>query len=64
MGYTRVTPDEIREFIKLYEFYGTYAAVARETGRSPKTVAKYLRQAGSYAALKLLARQEVTKNQE
>ena len=29
-----VTPDEVKEFHRLYEQYGSYAEVARRTGRS------------------------------
>ncbi len=29
-----VTPDEVKEFHRLYEQYGSYAEVAHRTGRS------------------------------
>lgn len=39
----KVSPEEMRRFMELYDNYGTYAAVARETHRNPQTVAKYIR---------------------
>ena len=38
----KVTKEEIALFNELYIIHGTYAAVARETGWSPSTVAKYI----------------------
>lgn len=40
---TRITPDEIVKMNQLYNKYGTYAAVAREVGRSASAVAKYVK---------------------
>ena len=42
MGAPRVTPEEIVEMQRLYRVLGTYAAVAREIGRSPSAVSKYV----------------------
>ena len=38
----RVTPAEIVLFHKLYSQYHNYAEVARQTGRSASTIAKYI----------------------
>ena len=38
----RVTQEEIYEMNRLYRLYGTYSAVAKEMGRSPNTVKKYI----------------------
>lgn len=42
-----VTPEEVKEFYRLYEKHGSYAEVARITGRSGSTVAKYIRMKGT-----------------
>ena len=42
MGAPRVTPSEIIEMQRLYKELGTYAAVAREIGRSASAVSKYV----------------------
>ncbi len=47
-----VTPDEVKEFHRLYEQYGSYAEVARRTGRSGSTVAKYIRMKGTPTIVK------------
>ena len=52
MGAARVTPDEIVRIQQLYNQYGTYAAVAREVGRSAKTVARYIKLQGTPAIVK------------
>lgn len=41
-----VTPEEVKEFFRLYEKYGSYAEVARISGRSASTIGKYIRMAG------------------
>ena len=46
MGAPRITPEEIVEMQRLYRVKGTYAAVAREIGRSPSSVAKYVKMEG------------------
>lgn len=38
----RVSQDEIIKMNELYLEYGTYAAVAREVGRAPSTVKRYI----------------------
>lgn len=38
----RVTESEIKQINELYLQYGTYAAVAREVGRAPSTVKRYV----------------------
>lgn len=38
----RVSQDEIIEMNELYLEYGTYSAVAREVGRAPSTVKRYI----------------------
>jgi hypothetical protein len=46
MGAPRITPEEIVEMHRLYRIYGTYAAVAKETGRSASSVSKYVKMEG------------------
>lgn len=46
MGAPRVTPTEIIEMQRLYKELGTYAAVAREMGRSASAVSKYVQMKG------------------
>lgn len=46
MGAKRVSPEEIIEMQRLYRIYGTYAAVAREMGRSASAVSKYVKMDG------------------
>ena len=43
MGASRVTPAEFERMHKLYDELGTYAAVARATGRSASTVARCIK---------------------
>ena len=38
----RVTQEEIYEMNRLYRLYGTYSAVAKEVGRAPNTVKRYI----------------------
>ena len=54
---TRITPEEVVLFNQLYRKYGTYAAVARETGRSAHSVKKYVELDSSYKAAKLVLNQ-------
>lgn len=42
MGAKHITPEEIVEMKQLYRIYGTYAAVAKEMGRSASSVSKYV----------------------
>ena len=46
MGARHISPEEIVEMQRLYRIYGTYAAVAREIGRSASSVAKYVKMEG------------------
>lgn len=46
MGAPRVTPQEIVKMQQLYAKLGTYAAVAREIGRSADTVSRYVQMKG------------------
>ena len=39
----KVTQKDIEQFSELYSKYGSYAAVARETGFSASTISKYLK---------------------
>lgn len=43
----RITPEEIVRMNRLYNQYGTYAAVAREIGRSASAVARYIKLEGT-----------------
>lgn len=43
MGAKRITPEEIKQMIILYQSLGTYAGVAEQMGRSASTVSRYLR---------------------
>lgn len=53
MGAPRVTPQEIVKMQQLYAKLGTYAAVAREIGRSADTVSRYVQMKGVPQNLKL-----------
>lgn len=46
MGAPRITPEEIITMQRLYHQLGTYAAVAREIGRSASSVSKYVQMKG------------------
>ena len=46
MGARHITPEEVLKMQRLYRVYGTYAAVAREIGRSASSVAKYVKMEG------------------
>ena len=56
-----VTPDEVKEFHRLYEQYGSYAEVARRTGRSASTIGKYIRMAGMTKAHRHAVEQTIGK---
>ncbi len=53
MGAPRVTPEEIVEMQRLYAKFGTYAAVAREMGRSAATVSRYVQMIGVPQSIRL-----------
>lgn len=42
MGTPRITPEEIIKMQRLYRQLGTYAAAAKEIGRSASSVSKYV----------------------
>lgn len=46
MGAKHISPTEIVEMQRLYRIYGTYAAVAREMGRSVSSVSKFIQMKG------------------
>ena len=46
MGAPGITPEKIIEMQRLYRKLGTYAAVAREVGRSASSVSKYVQMKG------------------
>lgn len=46
MGAKHISPEEIVEMQRLYRVMGTYAAVAKEIGRSPSSVSKYVQMKG------------------
>ena len=48
----RVTPEEIVEMNRLYNKYGNCAEVGRHIGRSPSTVARYVKLEGAPAIVK------------
>lgn len=56
-----VTPEEVKEFYRLYEKHGSYAEVARITGRSASTIGKYIRMAGMTKAHKHAVEQTICK---
>lgn len=42
MGARHISPEEIVEMQRLYRIHGTFAAVAKEIGRSPSSVSRYV----------------------
>ena len=46
MGAPRITPEEIITMQRLYRQLVTYAALAREIGRSASSVSKYVQMKG------------------
>lgn len=57
----RLTPDEIVKINQLYPKYGSYAAVAREIGRSASVVARYVKLQGTLKVVKTTFRESVRK---
>ncbi len=55
MGAPRITPEEIIKMQRLYRQLGTYAAVAKEIGRSPSSVSKYVQMKGVPANIRIAA---------
>ena len=43
MAGKRIAPAEVMEFHRLYKIYGSYAEVARRTGRSASSIRRYVR---------------------
>lgn len=62
MGSRRVSPEEVKEFHRLYEIHGTFKKVAELTGRSSQTVSKYVRMKGTYKPLAQAAHHEFVKD--
>ena len=56
-----VTPEKVKEFYRLYEKHGSYAEVARITGRSASTIGKYIRMAGMTKAHRHAVEQTIWK---
>lgn len=53
MGAPRITPEEIIEMRRLYRQLGTYTAVAKEIGRGPSSVSKYVQIKGVPANIRI-----------
>jgi len=53
MDTPRITPEEIIAMQRLYRQFGTYAAVAAETGRSASCVPKYVQTKGVPANIRI-----------
>ena len=58
----RITPEEIVKMNQLYKRLGTYAAVAREMGRSASAIARYIKLEGTPRPVKQAFDNEITKN--
>ena len=59
---TRIRPEEIEQMILLYDKLGTYAAVAREIGRSASSVSKYIKLAKKHDNMAIALASVVRKN--
>lgn len=57
----RITPDEVKEFHRLYAIHGSYAEVARRTGRSANAIAKYIKMEKMPQSFGHAVRQTITK---
>ena len=62
MGAPRITPEEIIEMQRLYRQLGTYADVAKEIGRSPSSVSKYVQMKGVPANIRIAVENLAQKN--
>ena len=62
MGAPRITPEEIIEMQRLYRKLGTYAAVAREVGRSASSVSKYVQMKGVPTNIRIAVENLAQKN--
>ena len=58
---SKITPEEIIRMNQLYEKYGTYAEVAREMGRSPSAVARYVKLVGTPNVVKKKFKEAINK---
>ena len=58
---SRITPEEVVRMTQLYEKYGTFAAVAREVGRSSSAVARYIKLEGTPKPVKQAFKKAVQK---
>ena len=56
MAGKRISPQEVIEFHRLYKIYGTYAEVARRTGRSESSVRRYVKGENVQALAKATSR--------
>ena len=64
MGAPRITPEEIIKMQRLYRQLGTYAAVAKEIGRSPSSVSKYVQMKGVPANIRIAVENLMQKVEE
>ena len=64
MGAPRITPEEIIEIKRLYRQLGTYTAVAKEIGRSPSSVSKYVQMKGVPANIRIAVENLMQKVEE
>lgn len=62
MGAKRITPDEIKQMILLYDKLGTYAAVARAINRSPDSVARYIKRSKAHDNMVIAMTTSVREN--
>ena len=56
-----VTPEEVVEFFRLYEKHGSFAEVARQTGRAATTIARYINMKGVPKAARHAAGRKIGK---
>lgn len=64
MGAPRITPEEIIEIQRLYRQLGIYTAVAKEIGRSPSSVSKYVQMKGVPANIRIAVENLMQKVEE
>ena len=62
MAVIRIMLEEIEQMILLYDKLGTYAAVAREIGRSASSVSKYIKLAKRHDNMSIALASVVRKN--
>jgi len=62
MGAKRITPDEIKQMILLYDKLGTYAAAARAIKRSPDSVARYIKRSKAHDNMVIAMTTSVREN--